>query len=74
MGEVLQAQQSMEEASQLRGHPYPDHLRFREELGFVGASLDRVSDNIFSDLEFLNKAKRSISTVEAMQAWCEAQR
>lgn len=58
----------------VRGEPYPDSLRIREELGFAGASLDRAFDNIFSDVAFLGKAQRSLTTVEAMQEWCDRQR
>jgi hypothetical protein len=74
VGDVLTAQAEMEEAAELLGITYPEHLRFKEELGFAGASFDRAFDNMYSDFAFIEKAARSLRTVEAMQRWCEMQR
>ena len=73
LGEVLQAQTMMEDAAYALEIPFPENLKFREELGFASSTIDMHMDNIFSDMAFIKKAKRSIGTVEDMTAWCEEQ-
>ena len=71
--DVLQAQKALEDAAELLDVTYPPNLRFREKVGF-DATTEFMSDNLFQDMAFLEKARRSIGVVESMQAWCAEMR